>query len=187
MFAEPFGSVRSGAVRAVYAYFRQEARKFAGTFKEETLQPPTRLGRLFTHSRRPQSRPTLESWMGRKIPKQLSTYVNKSRESLRQTYKEQAEPHLTPPQYKSLTFSSNKAKIRSISSLRQIMSRVKYLLDFFLNVNGACWLRCRTFHLWAGFDLVHQKYFASSAVSFRARMRATNSLRFSSGSTYNFG
>jgi hypothetical protein len=37
--------------------------------------------------------------MGHKTPEQQSAYINKSRESWRHTYKEQAEPWLTPPQY----------------------------------------------------------------------------------------
>jgi hypothetical protein len=38
--------------------------------------------------------------MGHKLPEQQGAYINKSVESWRQIYKEQAEPHLTPPQYK---------------------------------------------------------------------------------------
>jgi hypothetical protein len=43
----------------------------------------------------------IEYWMGHKIPEQLRAYINKSRESCRQTYSQQAEPHLKPPQYKN--------------------------------------------------------------------------------------
>jgi hypothetical protein len=39
--------------------------------------------------------------MGHALPEQQGAYVNKSIERWRQTYKEQAEPWLTPPQYKN--------------------------------------------------------------------------------------
>jgi hypothetical protein len=35
------------------------------------------------------------------LPEQQSAYINKSREGWRQTYRQQAEPWLTPPQYKN--------------------------------------------------------------------------------------
>jgi hypothetical protein len=35
------------------------------------------------------------------LPEQQGAYINKSREGWRQTYKEQAEPWLTPPKYKN--------------------------------------------------------------------------------------
>ena len=97
------------SARTVHAYFRQEARKFAGAFKGRNPYSPHSLRaafRTFLSDHKVDPLYT-EYWMGHKIPEQLSAYINKSRESWRQTYKEQAEPHLTPPQYKSLTLSSN--------------------------------------------------------------------------------
>jgi hypothetical protein len=38
----------------------------------------------------------IEFWMGHSAPEQQKVYVSKSREGWRKTYREQAEPHLTP-------------------------------------------------------------------------------------------
>ncbi|MEM3628624.1 MAG: hypothetical protein QXE06_04560 [Candidatus Bathyarchaeia archaeon] len=41
----------------------------------------------------------IEYWMGHAIPEQQRAYIVKSKESWRQTYRQQAEPWLTPPQH----------------------------------------------------------------------------------------
>ncbi|MEM4713147.1 MAG: site-specific integrase [Candidatus Bathyarchaeia archaeon] len=89
--------------RAVHAYFRKIAQKFAGNFKGRNPYSPHSLRAAFhtflsDHKVDPLY---IEFWMGHKTPEQQSAYINKSRESWRQTYKEQAEPWLTPPQYKN--------------------------------------------------------------------------------------
>ena len=91
------------SARTVHAYFRKIARKFAGAFKGRNPYSPHSLRAAFRtflsdHKVDPLY---IEYWMGHKIPEQLRAYINKSRESWHQTYKEQAEPHLTPPQYKN--------------------------------------------------------------------------------------
>jgi hypothetical protein len=43
----------------------------------------------------------IEYWMGHALPEQQIAYINKSMESWRQTYRQQAEQWLTPPQYKN--------------------------------------------------------------------------------------
>jgi integrase len=94
--------------RAVHAYFNKIAQKFAGGFKGRNPYSPHSLRAAFRtflsdHKVDPLY---IEFWMGHKTPEQQSAYINKSRESWRQTYKEQAEPYLTPPQHKK-AFSNN--------------------------------------------------------------------------------
>jgi integrase len=97
--------------RAVHAYFRNAAQEFAGDFRGRNPYSPHSLRAAFRtflsdHKVDPLY---IEFWMGHKTPEQQSAYINKSRESWRQTYREHAEPWLTPPQYKKdcSTFSSN--------------------------------------------------------------------------------
>jgi integrase len=89
--------------RAVHAYFRKTAQKFAGNFKGRNPYSPHSLRAAFRtflsdHKVDPLY---IEFWMGHALPEQQGAYINKSIESWRQTYKEQAEPWLTPPQYKN--------------------------------------------------------------------------------------
>ena len=91
------------SARTVHAYFHKTARKFAGAFEGRNPYSPHSLRAAFRtflsdHKVDPLY---IEYWMGHKLPEQLRAYINKSRESWRQTYKEQAEPHLTPLQYKN--------------------------------------------------------------------------------------
>jgi len=94
--------------RAVHAYFRKIAQIFSRDFKGRNPYSPHSLRAAFRtflsdHKVDPLY---IEYWMGHKTPEQQSAYINKSIESWRQTYREQAEPHLTPPQYKNeQTFS----------------------------------------------------------------------------------
>jgi len=99
------------SARNVHAYFRKAAQKYAGAFKGRNPYSPHSLRSAFRtflsgHKVDPLY---IEYWMGHKLPEQLSAYINKSRESWRQTYRQQAELWLTPPQYKtgSKTFNSN--------------------------------------------------------------------------------
>jgi len=92
--------------RAVHAYFHKIARKFAGNFRGRNPYSPHSLRAAFRtflsdHKVDPLY---IEYWMGHKTPEQQSAYINKSRESWRQTYLEQAEPWLTPPQFKNILF-----------------------------------------------------------------------------------
>ena len=89
--------------RAVYAYFRKIALKFAENFKDRNPYSPHSLRAAFRtflsdHKVDPLY---IEYWIGHALPEQQGAYINKSVESWRQTYKEQAEPWLTPPQYKN--------------------------------------------------------------------------------------
>jgi len=95
---EPIYNVSS---RAVHAYFRKIA-KFADNFKGRNPYSPHSLRAAFRtflsdHKVDPLY---IEFWMGHALPEQQSAYINKSRESWRQTYREQAELWLTPPQFK---------------------------------------------------------------------------------------
>jgi integrase len=97
---EPIYNVSS---RAVHAYFHKTAQKFAGNFKGRNPYSPHSLRAAFRtflsdHKVDPLY---IEYWMGHALPEQQGAYINKSIESWRQTYKEQAEPWLTPPQYKN--------------------------------------------------------------------------------------
>ena len=90
--------------RTVHAYFRKTAQKHAGAFKSRNPYTPHSLRAAFRtflgdHKVDPLY---IEYWMGHKIPEQLRAYINKSRESWRQTYRQQAEPWLTPPQFKNI-------------------------------------------------------------------------------------
>jgi integrase len=89
--------------RAVHAYFRKTAQKFAGNFKGRNPYSPHSLRAAFRTFLSDHKVDTLyiEYWMGHTLPEQQGAYINKSIESWRQTYKEQAEPWLTPPQYKN--------------------------------------------------------------------------------------
>jgi integrase len=89
--------------RVVHAYFRKIALKFADNFKGRNPYSPHSLRAAFRtflsdHKVDPLY---IEYWMGHALPEQQGAYINKSVESWRQTYKEQAEPWLTPPQYKN--------------------------------------------------------------------------------------
>jgi len=80
--------------RAVHAYFHKTAQKFAGNFKGRNPYSPHSLRAAFRtflsdHKVDPLY---IEYWMGHALPEQQSAYINKSIESWRQTYKEQAEP-----------------------------------------------------------------------------------------------
>ncbi|MGB9694138.1 MAG: tyrosine-type recombinase/integrase [Fervidobacterium sp.] len=94
--------------RAVHTYFRKLAQEFDGNFRGRNPYSPHSLRAAFRtflsdHKVDPLY---IEFWMGHQIPEQLRAYINKSRESWRQTYREQAEPWLTPPT-KTASFSSN--------------------------------------------------------------------------------
>lgn len=87
------------SLRAVHSYFSETAQKFAGNFKGRNPYSPHSLRAAFRtflsdHKVDPLY---IEYWTGHAIPEQQGAYINKSRESWRQTYKEQAEPHLKPP------------------------------------------------------------------------------------------
>jgi integrase len=89
--------------RAVHAYFRKAAQKLVGCFRGRNPYSPHSLRAAFRtflsdHKVDPLY---IEFWMGHVLPEQQGAYINKSREGWRQTYKEQAEPWLTPPQYKN--------------------------------------------------------------------------------------
>jgi integrase len=91
--------------RAVHAYFSKIAQKFDGNFKGRNPYSPHSFRAAFRtflsdHKVDPLY---IEFWMGHKLPEQQGAYINKSIESWRQTYKEHAEPWLTPPQYKENT------------------------------------------------------------------------------------
>ena len=89
--------------RAVHAYFRRVGAKF-GNKKLKGRNPYT------PHSLRAAFRTILsdhqidhiiiEFWMGHSVPEQQIVYVSKSREGWRETYRTQAEPWLTPPQFR---------------------------------------------------------------------------------------
>ena len=88
--------------RAVHAYFCKAAQRFAGKFHGRNPYSPHSLRAAFRtflsdHKVDPLY---IEFWMGHKVPEQQRVYISKSREGWRQTYREQAEPHLTLPQYK---------------------------------------------------------------------------------------
>jgi len=96
---EPIYNVSS---RAVHAYFRKTAQKFAGNFKGRNPYSPHSLRAAFRtflsdHKVDPLY---IEYWMGHALPEQQGAYINKSIESWRQTYREQAELWLTSPQFK---------------------------------------------------------------------------------------
>ncbi|MBS7652910.1 site-specific integrase [Candidatus Bathyarchaeota archaeon] len=96
---EDTSSIFNVTARTVHAYFRKTAQKFAGAFKGRNPYSPHSLRAAFRtflsdHKVDPLY---VEFWMGHKLPEQLRAYINKSRESWRQTYREQAEPWLTPP------------------------------------------------------------------------------------------
>ncbi|MEM2972045.1 MAG: tyrosine-type recombinase/integrase [Candidatus Bathyarchaeia archaeon] len=91
------------SARAVHTYFHKTAQKFASNFKGRNPYSPHSLRAAFRtflsdHKVDPLY---IEFWMGHAIPEQQKAYIIKSRESWRQTYREQAEPWLTPPQYKN--------------------------------------------------------------------------------------
>ena len=97
------------SARNVHAYFRKTAQKFADAVKGRNPYSPHSLRAAFrTFLSDHKVDPTyIEYWMGHKLPEQLSAYINKTRESWRQTYREQAEPWLTPPQTKPKSLSGN--------------------------------------------------------------------------------
>lgn len=100
---EDASPIYSVTARTVHAYFRKTAMKYAGAFKGRNPYSPHSLRAAFRtflsdHKVDPLY---IEYWIGHKLPEQLRAYINKSRESWRQTYHEQAEPYLTPPQYKN--------------------------------------------------------------------------------------
>ncbi|MGQ9641630.1 MAG: tyrosine-type recombinase/integrase [Candidatus Bathycorpusculaceae bacterium] len=97
------------SARNVHAYFRKTAQEFAGNFKGRNPYSPHSLRAAFRtflsdHKVDPIY---IEYWMGHAIPEQQRAYINKSRESWRQTYREQAEPWLTPPKYKTINNTLN--------------------------------------------------------------------------------
>jgi len=87
--------------RAVEATFQRAGRKF-GNYQGRNPYSPHSLRAAFNTILRDHKVDPLyvEYWMGHKIPEQQLAYITKSRESWRQTYREQAEPWLTPPNIK---------------------------------------------------------------------------------------
>lgn len=84
--------------RAVHAYFFKAAQRFAVEFHGRNPYSPHSLRAAFRtllsdHKVDPLY---IEFWMGHKVPEQQRVYISKSREGWRQTYREQAEPWLTP-------------------------------------------------------------------------------------------
>jgi len=99
---EDEAQIYDASSRAVHAYFRKIAQRFSGDFKGRNPYSPHSLRAAYRtflsdHKVDPLY---IEFWMGHKLPEQQGAYINKSIESWRQTYREQAEPHLTPPQHK---------------------------------------------------------------------------------------
>jgi integrase len=116
--------------RAVHAYFGKTAQRFFGNYKGRNPYSPHSLRAAFRtflsdHKVDPLY---IEFWMGHKLPEQQSAYINKSIESWRQTYKEQAEPWLTPPQYKKdrPTFSNNYQKFALFRSCFHLYLRFHF-------------------------------------------------------------
>jgi hypothetical protein len=86
----------------VHTNFRKASQELAGCFRGRNIRSPHLLGAAFRTFLSDQKVDPLyiEYWMGHALPERQGVYINKSIESWRQTYKEQAELHLTPPQYK---------------------------------------------------------------------------------------
>jgi integrase len=90
--------------RAVDGYFRRIGLKFGGGFSGRNPYSPHSLRAVFRtilsdHKVDPLY---IEFWMGHKVPEQQIVYISKSREGWRETYRTQAEPWLTPPQFSQL-------------------------------------------------------------------------------------
>ena len=97
------------SARDVHTYFRKVAERFMSNLKGRNPYGAHSLRAAFRtflsdHKVDPLY---IEYWMGHAMPEQQSAYINKSRESWRQTYKEQAEPWLTPPLCQKASFSSD--------------------------------------------------------------------------------
>jgi integrase len=83
---------------AVEAYFRRMAKQFIGSYEGRNPAGPHSLRAGFRtilgdHKVDPLY---IEFWMGHSAPEQQKVYVSKSRDGWRQTYKDLAEPWLTP-------------------------------------------------------------------------------------------
>ena len=86
------------SARAVQRYFQRAGRKFVGEYEGNCPVRPHSLRAAFhtilsDHKVDPLY---IEFWMGHQVPEQQRVYISKSREGWRKTYREQAEPWLTP-------------------------------------------------------------------------------------------
>lgn len=83
---------------AIEDYFRHAASKFIGPYENRNPAGPYSLRAGFRTLLGDQRVDPLyiEFWMGHSAPEQQKVYVSKSREGWRQTYKQLAEPYLTP-------------------------------------------------------------------------------------------
>jgi integrase/recombinase XerD len=84
--------------RAIDSCFSRIAIKFAGAYEGNNPFRPHSLRAAFRtllsdHKVDPLY---IEFWMGHQVPEQQRVYISKSQEGWRQTYREQAEPWLTP-------------------------------------------------------------------------------------------
>lgn len=87
--------------RGVEAYFQSAAHKMIGEYQGINPCRPHSLRAAFHTILRDHKVDPLyvEFWMGHHLPEHNAVYISKSREGWRQTYREQAEPWLTPSSF----------------------------------------------------------------------------------------
>lgn len=88
--------------RTINHQFEKIGRRFAGEYKGQNPCRPHSLRAAFRTILADHNvdRIYIEFWMGHKLPEQEATYVSKSREGWRETYRKNAEPWLTPKNWK---------------------------------------------------------------------------------------
>ena len=88
--------------RAIENQFAKAAKQFIGSYRGINPCRPHSLRAAFHTILRDHKVDPLyvEFWMGHKLPEHNAVYISKSKEGWRKTYKEQAEPWLTPPNFR---------------------------------------------------------------------------------------
>lgn len=88
--------------RTINHQFEKIGRSFIGEYKGQNPCRPHSLRAAFRTILADHNvdRIYIEFWMGHKLPEQEATYVSKSREGWRETYRKNAEPWLTPKNWK---------------------------------------------------------------------------------------
>lgn len=89
------------SARAVENHFAKVARQFIGAYNGINPCRPHSLRAAFHTILRDHKVDPLyvEFWMGHKLPEHNAVYISKSKEGWRKTYREQAEPWLTPSNF----------------------------------------------------------------------------------------
>jgi len=90
--------------RTIDLWFAKTSKRWLGDYRGQNPARPHSLRSAFRTilGDHKVDRTYIEFWMGHKLPEQEATYISKSRDGWRETYKTYAEPWLTPKNWRDI-------------------------------------------------------------------------------------